>query len=252
MNIAQKQWQLYFLGYYDGKIDGIWGDKSRNGTKQFQADNQLWCDGIFGFATEEKSTEIIKVIQKAVGATVDGLAGEKTKAATAEFQKKNSLTATGIADEKTRAKISGGNYNTTSNTTSSTNKTASGTWWDEIKHFTREEFRCPCGKCGGFPVEPKEKLVRAVDDMRDAFGKPVIVVPPDGHSGGSGVRCQRYNDSLSGSVPNSRHVYGKAADFKAPGVSASTIETYLAEIKKKGKIRYWYKICSGSYHMDVE
>lgn len=253
MNIKQKQWQLYFLGYYDGKIDGIWGDKSRTGTKQFQADNHLWCDGVFGFATEEKSIAIIKNIQKAVGATVDGLAGEKTKAATAEYQKKHGLTANGIADEKTRAKINGGSSNTASTTTTNTtNKTTSGTWWDRIRYFERDEFRCPCGKCGGFPVEPKETLVTAVDDMREAFGKPVIVVPPDGHSGGSGVRCQRYNDSLSGSVPNSRHVYGKAADFKAPGVSASTIETYLAKIQREGKIRYWYKICSGSYHMDVE
>lgn len=246
MTIKQKQWQLYFLGYYEGKIDGIWGDKSRKATMQFQAEHGLWCDGVFGHATEQKSIEVIKGIQKAVGATVDGLAGEKTKAATAEFQKKHGLTADGIAGEKTLEKINGGSSNT------ATNKVTRGDWWDDIKHFERDEFRCPCGKCGGFPVEPKEKLVRAVDDMREAFGSAVIVVPPDGHSGGSGVRCQRYNDSLQGSVPNSRHVYGKAADFKAPGVSASMIETYLAKIKKDGKIRYWYKICSGSYHMDVE
>lgn len=133
--------------------------------------------------------------------------------------------------------------------TATTNKSG---FWKNIKYFTRDEFRCPCGKCGGFPVEPKEALVRAVDDMRGAFGKPVIVVPPDGHSGGSGVRCQKYNDSLSGSAKNSRHVQGKAADFSAPGVSASKIESYLAKIKKEGKIRYWYKISAGSYHMDIE
>ena len=247
MNIQQKQWQLYFLGYYDGKIDGIWGDKSRDATKQFQADNHLWRDGVFGYATENKSIGIIKDIQKAVGATVDGMAGAKTKAATAEYQKKNGLTADGIAGEKTRAKMGIGKT-----TTNTTNKPTSGTWWDYIKYFERDEFRCPCGKCGGFPVEPKEALVRAVDDMRGAFGSAVIVVPPDGHSGGSGVRCQRYNASLSGSVSNSRHLQGKAADFSAPGVSASTIEAYLAKIKREGKIRYWYKISSGSYHMDVE
>ena len=249
MTIKQKQWQLYFLGYYEGKIDGIWGDKSRKATMQFQADNGLWCDGIFGFATENKSMEVIKGIQKAVGATADGLAGEKTKAATAEYQKQKGLTADGIAEEKTRAKITGGSSNTVSN---ATGKPTGGDWWKDIKHFERKEFRCPCGKCGGFPVEPKEKLVRAVDEMREEFDSAVIVVPPDGHSGGSGVRCQRYNDSLLGSVPNSRHIQGKAADFKAPGVSTATIESYLAEIKKKGKIRYWYKICPGSYHMDID
>lgn len=129
---------------------------------------------------------------------------------------------------------------------------AAGDFWDEIKHFSRKEFRCPCGECNGFPVEPQEKLVRAVDAMRGVFGSPVIVVPPDGHSGGSGVRCQTYNDSLPGSAVNSRHVHGKAADFSAPGVPASTIEAYLAKIKSNGTIRYWYKIGPGSYHMDVE
>lgn len=28
MTIGQKQWQLYFLGYYRGQIDGIWGKAS--------------------------------------------------------------------------------------------------------------------------------------------------------------------------------------------------------------------------------
>lgn len=130
------------------------------------------------------------------------------------------------------------------------NKT--GTFWDEIKYFTRDEFRCPCGKCGGYPVEPKEALVRIADEMRGSFGRPMIIVPPDGHSGGSGVRCQKYNDSLSGSAKNSRHVQGKAIDFSAPGVPASTIEAYLKKLINSGRIRYWYKIQSGSYHMDIE
>ena len=125
------------------------------------------------------------------------------------------------------------------------------TFWAGIKHFTRDEFRCPCGKCGGFPVEPKEELVKIADEMREHFGSAVIIVPPDGHSGGSGVRCQSYNDSLSGSASNSRHIQGKAIDFSAPGVSASKIETYLNKLKNSGKIRYWYKISAGSYHMDI-
>lgn len=125
-------------------------------------------------------------------------------------------------------------------------------WWKEIRYFTREEFRCPCGQCGGFPVEPQEAIVRATDDLREALGVPVIVVPPDGHSGGSGVRCQTYNDSLSGSVPNSRHVLGKAVDFIARGKSDTEIEAYLAKIKAAGVIRYWYRISPGSHHMDVE
>lgn len=124
--------------------------------------------------------------------------------------------------------------------------------WSRVKHFTRDEFRCPCGKCGGFPVEPDDELVLIAEEMREAFGRAVIIVPPDGHSGGSGVRCQSYNDSLSGSAKNSRHLLGKAFDFSAPGVSAATIESYLNKLKNSGKIRYWYKICAGSYHLDIE
>lgn len=124
-------------------------------------------------------------------------------------------------------------------------------WWKEIRYFTRAEFRCPCGNCGGFPVEPQEAIVRATDDLREALGVPVIVVPPDGHSGGSGVRCQAYNDSLKGSVKNSRHVLGKAVDFIARGKSDTEIEAYLDKIKAAGVIRYWYRISQGSHHMDV-
>ena len=129
---------------------------------------------------------------------------------------------------------------------------ATGDLWPRVRHFTRREFRCPCGKCGGFPVEPKEAIVLAADDMREEFGSPVIIVPEDGHSGGSGVRCQEYNDSLPGSVPNSSHVDGGAIDFSAPGKSAATIEAYLNKIKANGTIRYWYKITDGSYHMEVK
>lgn len=218
MTIKQKQCLLAYLGYYTGEIDGLWGPKSQEATEAFQRDYQLTVDGIFGNATAARILEVIA-------------SGEhpQTQAPAAD------------PDNGTRDSA---NENADAN-----NKT--GTFWDGIKYFTREEFRCPCGKCGGFPVEPQENLVRAVDEMRRDFGSPVIVVPPDGHSGGSGVRCQSYNDSLSGSVPNSRHVLGKAADFSAPAVPAAKIEAYLTQIRSSGKIRYWYKICAGSYHMDV-
>lgn len=236
MTIKQKQWQLYFLGYYDGKIDGIWGDKSRTGTKQFQADNKLWCDGVFGYATESKSIEIIKKIQKAVGTTVDGLAGEKTKAATAEYQKKNGLTATGIADEKTRAKIG----LDVPEATKTESTTASGDWWDDIKYFKRSEFACKCGKCGGFPVEPKEKLVRVADRIRAQKNSPATV--------SSGVRCATHNAAVGG-VSNSRHKGGKAMDWSVEGTSGAEL---LALAKKQPEIRYAYIISGNWVHMDID
>ena len=183
---------------------------------------------------------------------IDGDWGALSKTATKSFQKDYGLTDDGVCGADTEKTLKHAVCYGIAKKVESTTTTNKSGFWKEIKYFTREEFRCPCGKCGGFPVEPKEALVRIVDEMRGAFGKAVIIVPPDGHSGGSGVRCQTYNDSLSGSSKNSRHLQGKAVDFKAPGVSAATIEAYLKKLLNAGKIRYWYKICSGSYHMDIE
>lgn len=213
MTILQKQCLLCYTSCLppDG-IDGMWGPQSAEATRKLQEKLGITTDGDFGPNT---TGEVLNAILNGV-----------------DFS----------PEPETDADSTAGN--------SSALDTA-GTFWDGIKHFTRDEFRCPCGNCGGFPVEPVETIVRIADEMREAFGVPVIIVPPDGHSGGSGVRCQSYNDSLSGSASNSRHVQGKAVDFSAPGVSAATIETYLEALRFNGTIRYWYKITSGSYHMDV-
>lgn len=126
-----------------------------------------------------------------------------------------------------------------------------GTFWDEIQHFTREEFRCPCGKCGGFPVEPREEIVRICEETREHFGKPMTIVPPDGHSGGSGVRCAEYNATLGGSVSNSRHLEGKAVDFSVQGVSGSVAKAWCDRLIAQGRLRYAYIIGGNNVHMDI-
>lgn len=185
----------------------------------------------------------------------DGLDGPTTQAAVRQFQEDfGGITVDGIPGEETQKALKHAvAYGTLKreNATVSKTETVTGTFWDEIEYFERKEFRCPCGKCGGFPVEPQEALVRAVNQMRKDFGTAIIIVPPDGHSGGSGVRCQAYNDSLSGSVKNSRHVQGKAVDFQAPGQTTAQVESYLAKLKTAGTIRYWYRISAGSWHMDI-
>ena len=114
-------------------------------------------------------------------------------------------------------------------------KEPTGTFWDEIEYFTREEFRCQCkGKyCNGFPVEPQEKLVRTVDEIRRRLGVPVTIV----ESGGSGVRCEIHNRNVGG-VENSDHKTGNAADLhsdKSPEEMARVAEevmgnTYRANV----------------------
>lgn len=108
MTIKQKQWQLYYLGYYGGEIDGIWGAGSKAATVSFQKDNALDADGIFGTQTIAKSTEIIKAIQKVITdgkIAIDGLAGLETRDTTVQWQVEHGLTSDGIAGMNTRAKI---------------------------------------------------------------------------------------------------------------------------------------------------
>lgn len=116
-------------------------------------------------------------------------------------------------------------------------------FWKDIKHFNRSEFRCPCGRCGGFLVEPNESLVRIADSVREHFGKPMVI--------SSGVRCQAHNDELPGSVSNSRHVQGKAVDFCISGMPSSIVKVYIDQLVKAGKLRYCYCIDNSFLHMDV-
>ena len=113
-------------------------------------------------------------------------------------------------------------------------------WWKDIKYFNRSEFACPCGRCGGFPVEPEELLVRTEDKVRAHFGKAA-------HNS-SGVRCKAHNDELPNSAKQSRHLYGKAVDFRIDGVSSSKL---LAYVKTLPDVRYCYAIDGSYVHMDI-
>lgn len=148
--------------------------------------------------------------------------GNNSRCATEAFQRNYGLTVDGIFGIGTEARIrevvASGEPPQQPQDTQGTEGGAD--WWKDIRYFKRDEFRCPCGKCGGFPVEPKEALVRQLVAIREHFNVPVTIVPlppANAHSGGSGVRCQEYNDSLLGSVKNSRHVQGKAADIIVSG-----------------------------------
>lgn len=117
-----------------------------------------------------------------------------------------------------------------------------GTFWDEIEFFEREEFRCQCGGryCDGFPVEPDERMVRTVDALRRRLGVPITIV--------SGLRCARWNE-IQGGVANSQHMYGEASDIRAQGKTQAVVE---AELDRIGGVRYHYPIeNSDNVHFDV-
>lgn len=121
-------------------------------------------------------------------------------------------------------------------------KDETGTFWDEIEYFDREEFKCKCGGkyCNGYPTEPDERMVRTVNQLRKNLGVPITIV--------SGLRCRTWN-AIQGGVSNSQHMYGEAADIYAKGVSQSRVEQ---ELDKIGGVRYHYAITgSSNVHFDV-
>ena len=61
MTAKQKQALLAYLGYYDGLLDGLWGEKSQRATIDFQRAymEPTAADGIFGAATEKRILEVI-------------------------------------------------------------------------------------------------------------------------------------------------------------------------------------------------
>lgn len=202
MTMKQKQALLAYLGYYNGPLDGLWGEKSQQATIDFQRAymEQEDVDGIFGAATEKRILEVIATWEEPV-------------------VKDNLTTGSGVKVD-----------------------TAPG-WWKDIRYFTRAEFRCPCGKCGGFPVEPDEKMVRTVDAIRAKLGKPIGIVD----SGGSGVRCPEHNAKVGG-VTTSYHLKGMAADLHcATATPAEMKQAAEAVMGKTGGIGLY----GWGIHVDV-
>lgn len=122
-----------------------------------------------------------------------------------------------------------------------TDPAETGTFWDGIKYWTREEFRCQCGGkyCDGFPAEPDQALVELLDDVREHFGRP-------GHRS-SGLRCDTWN-AIQGGVGNSYHRIGKAMDFRIEGQSAAVVCSY---IRTHPNCKYTYEIDGTYVHVEV-
>ena len=59
MTMKQKQALLAYLDYYDGPLDGLWGEKSQRATIDFQRSYMDTVDGIFGPETEKRILEVV-------------------------------------------------------------------------------------------------------------------------------------------------------------------------------------------------
>lgn len=114
-------------------------------------------------------------------------------------------------------------------------------FWDSIRYFRREEFRCKCGGryCSGYPAEMQEAAVRIAENARAHFGAPAHVV--------SGLRCREWN-AHEGGVANSQHMYGEAIDLRIDGVDSETLRQYVSQ--QPGH-RYSYRINGTNVHFDI-
>lgn len=176
-------------------------------------------DGEWGAMSRTACT----AFQRTVGITRDGHGGPETD----KYLKK------AVADDAFKTQPVG------------EDKPATGTFWDEIEFFTREEFRCQCGGkyCNGFPVEPHEATVRYADAIRKRLGKAVPV--------NSGVRCRTWN-AIQGGVANSNHMGGGAVDLGHPvGVTPAQMKAAAEEVMGKtggiGIYDWGIHIDDGSY-----
>ena len=168
-------------------------------------------------------------------ASVDGIWGNQSSAAASRFQQDYGLPLDGIAGEETQKALKQAVSN------GMPEKQATTDFWNGIRYWNREEFRCHCGGkyCNGFPAEPSETLVQLVDDLRQRAGRPA-------HAS-SGLRCSTWND-IQGGVANSRHLSGKALDFSVEGMSGNQL---LSLAQSDPRTRYAYIIDGGWVHVDV-
>lgn len=166
---------------------------------------------------------------------IDGIFGRNSVHATAGFQDDYGLDPDGVFGPETEKMILAAVAGTA-------RPVEQVDFWGGIKYWTREEFRCQCGGqyCDGFPTEPDKILVCLADNVREYFGMPGIR--------SSGLRCKEWN-RIQGGVENSRHIYGKALDFRIEGKTSDEILSY---VKTLPEVRYAYAIDGTYVHMDVE
>lgn len=179
---------------------------------------------------------------------VDGIWGKQSQAATKKLQGALGIEQDGDFGPTTAAEVwhaifEGRELVFDSAADSNAGK-KTGTFWDHIRYWTREEFRCRCGEyhapyCDGFPAEPDKTLVELLDDIRAHFGRPA-------HRS-SGLRCPQHNRDSKG-VANSKHLYGKAMDFYIDGIPGETVRAYAA---KDPRCTYTYVVDGNVVHVDV-
>ncbi|MDO5400845.1 MAG: D-Ala-D-Ala carboxypeptidase family metallohydrolase [Eubacteriales bacterium] len=157
-------------------------------------------------------------------APVDGAWGPQSRQAAVEFQKSAGLDPDGIPGKQTQAALR-----------QAVAREDGEDFWDTVPNFAPSEFACPC--CGLNNVD--HTLVRVCQRLRTHFDAPFQV--------SSGPRCPRHNAEVGG-VPNSKHLTGRAVDFRIPGHPAAQL---LPQAQAQPEIRYAYAIDNQFVHMEL-
>ena len=146
---------------------------------------------------------------------IDGANGRNTIAAVKRFQADYGLTVDGDAGAATQKMLTGAVAGTAVKVEkpvdAAGNEEKAGTFWDEIKYFTRTECRCKCGGryCNGYPAEMAEETMRLADEIRRRAGVPL--------NNNSALRCKQWNALQPGAAANSNHMTGHAIDLAPIG-----------------------------------
>ena len=110
--------------------------------------------------------------------------------------------------------------------------------WRNVLKFTRNfdprEFKCSCGHCSGYPSWMKKVELENLQAIRTHYGKPMRIT--------SGLRCKYENSRSSGSILQSKHLSGYAADYYIQGVTDTLAnrKKAIAWIKKLPNHNYTY------------
>lgn len=153
--------------------------------------------------------------------SIDGNWGSKSAVATKKFQSDYGITADGLCGSVTEKAMK---HAVCYGMPVKKAESASSDFWSGVKYFERNEFKCKCGKCGGFPVEPDEKLVKLLVQIREHFDSPITIT--------SGVRCKTHNTNVGG-ASSSQHLKGTAADIKVKGKTPKEVAAYCETLLPK-------------------
>jgi uncharacterized protein YcbK (DUF882 family) len=113
-------------------------------------------------------------------------------------------------------------------------------WQGNYKYFTEAEMTCKCG-CGGLP---KHSLVRELDILREAFGRPLIV--------SSGFRCPAHNIKVAGTGAKGPHTTGLAVDIRISGRDLFELLGLIHDHRFTGIGLKQHGLWTGRYiHLDI-